>query len=105
MCRISRVEEMNMEDYRVECSVKFPDRPHAHERIQGIGGFHAGSRWKHTRDEAIKNIDNRKYHYYVQLPNGSKVDVIATDVAPRYLTTKGDGEKQNNLLSLPECPG
>ena len=93
-----------MEDYRVVCSVKLPDHPHAHERIQAIGGLHGKIPWKHTRDEAIKNIDNGRHHYFVQLPNGTKVDVIATKVAPRYLTTEGDGEKQNNLRSLPECP-
>lgn len=94
------------EDYRVTCSVKKPDRPGAHERIQGIGGLHGGKiPWQHTRQEAIDNIDAKKIRYYVQLADGRTVDVIAPPSAtPRYLTTEGDGEKQNNLLSLKECP-
>jgi len=93
------------EDYRVLCSVKRPDRPGAHERIQGIGGLHGGKiPWQHTRDEAIANIDAKKIRYYVQLSDGRTVDVIAPEATPRYLTTERDGERQNNLMSLKDCP-
>ena len=91
------------EDYRVEYSVKKPNHPGAHERIQAIGGVREGRSWEHPRDKAIVNIDNKKIHYYVELRGGSKVDVIAPNAIPRYLTTEHDGEKQNNLLSLPDC--
>ncbi len=92
------------EDYRVECSVKRPNHPGAHERIQAIGGFRGGVPWKHLREDAIKNIDSKKIRYYVQLPDGRRVNVIAPNATPRYLTTEHDGERQNNLLSLPDCP-
>lgn len=92
-------------DYQVLCTVKRRDRAGAHERIQGIGGLHGGQiPWRHTRDEAIKNIDDKKIHYFVRLPNGRTVDVIAPNATPRYLTTEADGEPQNNLLALPDCP-
>lgn len=93
------------DDYRVLCSVKRREQPGAHERIQGIGGMHGGKiPWRHTRDDAIKNIDDKKIRYYVQLSDGRTVDVIAPKATPRYLTTEPDGERQNNLLSLPDCP-
>jgi len=75
-----------------------------HERITHVGGVHAGKRWKLSEQEAIRDIKNGKYQFYVSV-NGRAVDVIIGIHAGReYLKTRADGYAPNNLLNLGECP-
>jgi hypothetical protein len=79
----------------------------AHERIKAIGGMNPnGTRWKLLESDAIKGIESGTYRFYVERPVGHRVKVvIATSASGRkYLKTEADGEKPDNLLSLPECP-
>lgn len=91
---------------RVQCHV--PDNADADRRMQGIGGVNpTGSNWYLTIDDAIRDILDQKWDFYVEV-HGRRVRVVV-EKQPRsgrlYLTTEGDGFPPNNLLSLPRCPG
>lgn len=84
---------------RVTCINK-TDRQSRHERISHIGGD-----WgKVTQSEAINQILNGTYHYYV-LVNGYSTDVIVEEnfLGHKYLKTVADTTIVDNLLSLTEC--
>ncbi|EHQ25895.1 DUF3892 domain-containing protein [Mucilaginibacter paludis] len=90
---------------QVSCINKRGSHYSAHERISHIGGInHDNTRWKLTEDQAIKDIENKQYEFYV-LVNGRSSDVIvASYQGCKYLRTIADGYSPDNLLSLPECP-
>lgn len=82
------------------------NRQSQHDHIRNIGGVNSdGSRWKLSQEQAIADIEAGKYHFYVR-KGGSTVDVIVavSQYGNKYLKTRADGEKPDNLLSLPECP-
>jgi len=83
------------------------DRDNPHERILFIGGVQGGQRWKHSQTDAIANIESGRESYYVTDQNTKQsvwVIVKTSRLGHKYLTTEADGDTQNNLLSLPECP-
>ena len=85
---------------QVTCINKRGDHYNPHERISHIGGVG----WRHTEDEAIRNIEARYDSYYVT-KNGRTVWVqVAVHNGRKYLKTEDDGYAPNNLLALPECP-
>jgi hypothetical protein len=90
---------------RVSCINK-TDRSSAHERIRNIGGANPdGTRWRMPESQAIRDIKNGTYSFYVERPAGHRVRVIvATRLGVEYLKTEADGEQPDNLLALPECP-
>lgn len=93
-----------MARHRITCINK-PDRYSPYKHITHIGGVNTDStRWKLTEEQAIIDIENGKYEFYVHA-GGRTVDVIvATSIyGHKYLKTTTDGEKPDNLLSLPEC--
>lgn len=81
------------------------DRPNPHERITHVGGF-TDKQWKITQDEAIAYIeDTDGWNFWVSVGGKSVWVVVAKSrFGNKYLKTQDDGEEQNNLLSLPECP-
>ena len=83
------------------------DRLNPYERITHVGGINSdGSRWRITQQEAVRQIDNGEWEYFVGETILTQVRVI-TATSPwgnKYLKTEADGEDENNLLSLPECP-
>ncbi|WP_437307415.1 DUF3892 domain-containing protein [Sorangium sp. So ce388] len=94
------------QDRRIRC-IRKTDRTSAHERIRLVGGTDsAGKRWQEKQEDAIKQIKDRTHSYYVERPEGHRVDVIVgkSSLGHEYLKTKSDGEQPNNLLSLQECP-
>jgi hypothetical protein len=88
--------------YQVTCKVKYEE----HERISEIGCVdQSGTQRRFKEDEAINLIEMREAEFYVDRPEGHTVRVIVA-VSPqghKFLKTEADGEKPNNLLSLPTC--
>jgi len=75
-----------------------------HERIESVGGTHAGKRWKLTETQAIAGIREGKWKFYTSVNGRSVWVIIAIHKGREYLKTEADGYEPNNLLSLPECP-
>jgi hypothetical protein len=93
-------------EVKVSCINK-SDRYNPHERILNIGGINGdGSRWKLSETQAIADIKQGKWSFYVERPVGHKVRVIIakSQYGNEYLKTEADGEQPDNLLALPECP-
>jgi hypothetical protein len=80
-------------------------RSEPHERIRAIGGVAEGTRWKLREEDAIQEIKNARYAFFVERPAGVRVNVIiASHLGREYLKTEADGLQPDNLLALPECP-
>jgi hypothetical protein len=91
-----------MADVRVTCITK-PNRDSAHEYITHLGG----STWKWTREDVIASIVNKTNSFHVIDAAGHRSEVGVVDPGngrSRYLRTYADGDWNNNLLALPECP-
>lgn len=89
---------------QIQCINKL-DRPNPHERITHVGGA-ADKQWKITQQRAIELIESGEWRFWVKPRNGDSVwvEVATSRYGHKYLKTQNDGEEQNNLLSLPECP-
>lgn len=91
-----------MTRYRVTCTV----HDDKHERIVEIGCVDAsGSSVRFSESEAITLIHSHQAEFYVDRPDGHVVKLIVerTKEGRPFLKTEADGEKPNNLLSLPTC--
>jgi hypothetical protein len=81
------------------------DRQNPHERIRNVGGVNAGwTRWKLSEDEAIRGIEAGKWDFYTHVDGRTADVIIAVHLGRKYLKTKPDGVRPDNLLALPECP-
>ena len=92
-----------MADVRVTCINK-PDRNSSHEHITHLGN---PPTWRWTRESVIASIDAGTNTFYVEDPrNGKRSEVGVVRPAGRaaYLRTHADGDWNDNLLSLNECP-
>lgn len=92
-----------MADAQVTCIVKpHPQSPHEHITHLGNPG-----RWMWTREQVIASIEEKSNTFFVIDPySGRRADVgVVREVgkAP-YLRTYADGQWNNNLLSLNQCP-
>jgi hypothetical protein len=90
---------------QITCVTK-RDRPNPHERITHVGGY-VTTQWKLTQEQVIAYIENDEWRFWVALPgkrNSVWVIVAVSRFGNKYLKTEADGEHENNLLSLPECP-
>lgn len=88
--------------YRVTCTV----HNETHERIIEIGCQDgSGASQRFTEAQAIELIESNHAEFYVDRPQGHTVKVIVekTKEGRKFLKTEADGEKPNNLLSLPNC--
>jgi len=89
--------------HQVQC-VNKTDRQSAHERIRRIGGRNSDSTaWRLTEDEAIQGIEQGKWQFFVHVGNHTVDVIVASREGRKYLKTTADGERPDNLLSLPEC--
>jgi hypothetical protein len=80
------------------------DRRNPHERITHVGGRNP-QQWKITQEAAIAHIESGAWAFWVSVGGKSVWVVVAKSwLGNKYLKTQDDGEDQNNLLSLPECP-
>lgn len=83
------------------------DRYDPFERIRAIGGVNSdGTRWRLPLQDAINGIEDGKWTFYVSRPEGDTVwvEIAVSRAGNQYLKTEADGDRPNNLLSLPECP-
>jgi hypothetical protein len=89
---------------RVECVVR-RDHPSAHHRVLAIGGrSRDGQPWRLSEEAAIAAIDNERATFYVEWPQGHRLNVVvAQGLGRRYLKTEVDGELPDRLLALPDC--
>ena len=83
------------------------DSPHAHNRIECIGGLcpDTGKRWYLPAEEAIAGILNNTHAFQVII--GSRHADVVVERHPEgqlYLKTSADGPLENNLLLRPQCP-
>ena len=80
------------------------DRGNLHERIKNIGGLNSsGKPWRLTQTEAIQNIENGTYSFYVSIGGYTTEVAIGGHDGNKYLTTDPDGTGNDSLLTLPEC--
>ncbi len=92
------------QDIQVKCINK-TNRLNPHERIQNIGGVNPdGARWKRGQPQAILDIENGTYRYFVSVGGHSVWVIVAIHSGNKYIKTQNDGIHPDNLLSLPECP-
>lgn len=88
-----------MADIQISCINK-PDRNSPHDKITHVGGFG----WKRTLSQAVADIENKINTYYT-LVNGRRAEVgVINGTNGKYLRTHADGQWNDNLLALPECP-
>lgn len=91
-----------MARYRVTCTKKHE----LHERILGLGCYTPDNVFlTFTETELIDRLEGQQDSFYVERPSGHVVDLeVAEREGKKYVKTKTDGEKPDNLLSLPNCP-
>ena len=93
-----------MADVQVTCITKLhPDSPHEH--ITHLGNPQAG--WEWTREQVIASIEAGTNTFFVLDPRTGKrsnVGVIRPAGRAAYVRTHADGDWNNNLLSLDQCP-
>ncbi len=88
--------------YRVTCIVKHEK----YERILSLGCYSPDNVFlSFKEDEVIDRIENRRDTFYVERPSGHVADLeVAERDGRKYVKTVADGERPDNLLSLPTCP-
>jgi len=93
-----------MADVQITCITKpHPQSPHEH--ITALGN--PAGRWKWSREDVIKSIDAGTNTFFVLDPYTGKrsdVGVVRPSGRPAYVRTHADGDWNNNLLSLNQCP-
>lgn len=88
-----------MADVQVTCINKTP-RNDPHEGITHLGG----SGWRWTRQEVITSIEQKTNTFYT-LVGGKRADIgVVNGPNGKYVRTHADGQWNDNLLALPECP-
>jgi len=93
-----------MADAQVTCIVK-PNTRSQHEYITHVGN--PAGNWMWPREQVIQSIDNKTNSFFVLDPaNGRRADigVVRESGKAPYLRTYADGQWNNNLLSLNQCP-
>ncbi len=92
-----------MARYRVSCTQKYEK----HEYVLSLGCHGPGNAFTTFSEAvAIQRIQSGLDTFYVERPTGHVVEVIVAErEGKKYLKTTADGEKPNNLLNLPDCPG
>lgn len=92
-----------MADVQVTCIIKpHPQSPHEH--ITHLGN---PPTWVWPRENVIASIEAKTNTFFVLDPRTGKrseVGVVRTAGKAPYLRTHADGDWNNNLLSLNQCP-
>jgi len=93
-----------MADLQITCIIK-PHPQSSHEHITHVGN--PAANWVWTRERVIALIDAKTHTFYVIDPVSRKkayVGVVREAGKQPYLRTYADGQWNNNLLSLNQCP-
>ncbi|MFA6919247.1 MAG: DUF3892 domain-containing protein [Patescibacteria group bacterium] len=93
-----------MADRQITCIIK-PNTLSPHEHITHVGN--PTLNWLFTREETIRRIEDKIDTFYVLDPaSGRRADVgIRRPIGrPPFIQTYSDGDWNNNLLSLSQCP-
>jgi Protein of unknown function (DUF3892) len=93
-----------MADVQVTCITK-PHPQSTHEHITELGNPRAGRKW--SRDQVIASIGAKSNTFFVIDPRNGKrsnVGVVRSPGRAAYLRTHADGDWNDNLLSLDQCP-
>jgi hypothetical protein len=94
---------IKMAAVQVTCIVK-KDPSSRYEGILQIGGPGGGG-WRMSVRDAIASIKAGTNTFYT-LVNGNRADIAVVEGgASPYLRTHADGQYNDNLLALPQCPG
>ena len=92
-----------MADVQVTCIIK-PNLLSQHEHITHLGN---PPNWLWTREQVIASIDAKANTFFVRDHNTGKrseVGVVRTAGKAPHLRTYADGNWNNNLLALNQCP-
>ena len=95
-----------MADCQVTCIVK-PNAQSRHEHITHLGNNSIGNRWIWKREDVIASIEAKSNTFFVLDPVSKKrsdVGVVRETGKLPYVRTHADGNWNNNLLSLNQCP-
>ena len=88
-----------MAEVWVTCVNKSPhDNPH--EGITHLGG----RKWKWTRQQVIASIEARQHTFRANVPGRLTKIGIVEGPHGKYLWAIADGEYNDSLLTLGECP-
>jgi hypothetical protein len=91
------------ERHQILCITK-SDRTNPHERITHIGIKNSeGKIWKITEASAIDRMETDNWTFYVERLGLHVEVIIATRDGQKYLKTRNDGARPDNLLALDEC--
>ncbi|MET4038334.1 DUF3892 domain-containing protein [Bradyrhizobium sp. RT6a] len=89
-----------MADAQVTCISKQPRDNNPHEGITHLGG----SNWKWPRSEVIRSIESGSNTFFAMV-DGRRADIGVVDGPNgKYVRTHADGDYNDNLLALRECP-
>jgi len=91
-----------MARYRVSCTQK----REKHEHVISLGCYGPGNTFhRFSEAEVIDRIENCGDTFYAERPDGHVAEIEVVDrEGEKYLKTKPDGERPNNLDWLPDCP-
>ena len=93
-----------MADIQVTC-ITNPHPQSPHEHITHVGN--PAGNWKWTREQVIASIDVKSNTFFVIDPRNGKranIGVVRPAGHAPYLRTHADGDWNDNLLSLNQCP-
>jgi Protein of unknown function (DUF3892) len=91
-----------MARYRITCATK----REKHEYVESLGCYGPDNTFhQFTEAEVIRRIEHGGDTFYTERPDGHVAEVIVFELdGKKYLKTKADGERPNNLDWLPDCP-
>lgn len=91
-----------MSRYRVACT----EKREKHEHILSLGCYLPGNAFhRFSEEEAIRRIESGEDTFYSERPDGHVAEIIVVELnGEKYLKTRPDGQRPNNLDWLPDCP-
>jgi hypothetical protein len=91
-----------MARYRITCTTKLEK----HEHIVSLGCYGPDNTFQTlTESHVIARIEGRLDTFYSERPDGHVAEIVVeTRLGEKFLKTRPDGERPNNLDWLPDCP-